>query len=82
MHRVLRAATLFAGGLTAVAHAAPVTYTATIVARTGQTAPGTGGANFRFFSDRYSLNAAGETAFVGSLTGPGVSFSNARGIFS
>jgi len=55
-----------------------------LVARTGSQAPGTdAGVNFSFFSFSPVLNGAGQTAFWGSLTGPGVtSENNDNGIWS
>ncbi len=51
-----------------------------LVARTGSIAPGTG-ANYSFFHNPI-LNDAGQIAFIGGLTGPGVSGSNGIGIWS
>jgi hypothetical protein len=54
-----------------------------LVARTGNQAPGTDpGVNFSFFSFSPVLNGAGQTAFSGFLTGPGVDDINNRGIWS
>src|SRR5690606_2482975 len=48
----------------------------TLVARTGSQAPGTaGGVNFRVFFNPV-LNGAGQTAFLGDLTGEGVTGGN------
>ena len=52
-----------------------------LVARQGDTAPGTGGAAFSGFSQP-ALNDDGDTAFVGALTGTGVTSSNNRGVFT
>ena len=53
-----------------------------LVARTGDPAPGTEpGVNFSFLYDPV-LNAAGQTAFRGALTGTGVDFTNNGGIWS
>ncbi|MEM8782493.1 MAG: choice-of-anchor tandem repeat NxxGxxAF-containing protein [Planctomycetota bacterium] len=53
-----------------------------LVARTGSAAPGTAaGANYSFIF-KPALNAAGQTAFAGILTGTGVDFFNGRGIWS
>jgi len=52
-----------------------------LVAREGSTAPGTSDLNFISFGAP-SLNGAGQTAFVGRLTGTGVGNSNDRGIWA
>jgi hypothetical protein len=53
-----------------------------LVARTGDPAPDTAaGVNFGNLGDPV-LNKAGQSAFTGSLTGPGVNSSNDRAIFS
>jgi len=53
-----------------------------LVARRGDAAPGTGaGVNFGSFG-RPALNGAGQTAFLGFLTGTGVDSINDSGIFS
>ncbi len=52
-----------------------------LVARAGNVAPDTGGASFSSFSTP-ALNNAGQTAFLGSLTGTGVGNSNDRGIWA
>ncbi|MCH8839967.1 MAG: PEP-CTERM sorting domain-containing protein, partial [Planctomycetes bacterium] len=54
-----------------------------LVAREGDSAPGTpSGVNFRGFCCVRVLNGAGQTAFLGTLTGTGVTSSNDRGIWS
>jgi len=60
------------------------TGTLALVARTGSHAPGTpAGVVFSFFdSSGLLLNNAGQTAFRGILTGPGVDATNDRGIWS
>jgi len=51
------------------------------VTLTGEPAPGTGaGVVYSDFSFRITLNGAGQTAFEGSLTGPGVDATNDEGI--
>ena len=52
-----------------------------LVARTGDTAPGAGGEVFSFFFP-LKQNGAGETAFVGGLSGGGVTTANRIGIFA
>ena len=53
-----------------------------LVARTGRAAPGTGdGVSFSGFNSPV-LDGAGQTAFLGSLTGSGVTTANDRGIWS
>ncbi|MEO0993584.1 MAG: choice-of-anchor tandem repeat NxxGxxAF-containing protein, partial [Pseudomonadota bacterium] len=52
-----------------------------VIARTGEAAPGTGGAEFSGFS-RPVLNNAGEVAFRGTLTGSGVTGANNEGLFT
>jgi hypothetical protein len=53
-----------------------------LVAREGDAAPGAGtGVNYNSFFDPV-LNGAGQTAFVATLTGMGVTASNDRGIWS
>ncbi|MCV2419563.1 choice-of-anchor tandem repeat NxxGxxAF-containing protein [Paucibacter sp. DJ2R-2] len=56
-----------------------------LIARTGDAAPGTGtGVSFAEFagiSDPLKLNAAGQVAFMATLRGDGVSESNERGIW-
>ncbi len=58
-----------------------------LVARTGSQAPGTpGGVNFGSFGSNGGtplvLNGAGQTAFLGNLTGAGVNGSNGTGIWA
>ncbi len=54
-----------------------------LVAREGSKAPGTeSGVSFSGFNSLPLLNGAGQTAFVGTLTGTGVSNPNLRGIWS
>jgi len=54
-----------------------------LVAGAGNAVPGTSsGVNFLSLSFFPAINGAGQTAFVGSLTGTGVDFSNNRGIWS
>jgi len=54
-----------------------------LVAREGDAAPGTGaGVNFGSFQSSPVLNDAGQTAFLGVLTGTGVDSTNDRGIFA
>lgn len=57
-----------------------VSGTRALAARSGDVAPGTG-ANFRSFTDPV-LNEAGQTAFRGILTGPGVDGDNERGVWT
>lgn len=61
----------------------------TLVARMGNAAPGTGGADFSDLglspgggSESPTLNNAGQTAFRGDLTGTGVNSNNDQGIWS
>lgn len=53
-----------------------------LVARTGDPAPGTGGASFDGFINYVALNDAGETAFWATLAGDDVTFENNGGIFT
>jgi hypothetical protein len=53
----------------------------TAVALSGNLAPGAGGAVFNTFGAP-SLNNNGETQFLASLRGPGVTGSNSRGLFT
>lgn len=53
-----------------------------ILAREREVAPGTGGALFNDFGFSAGLNDAGEAAFVGYLTGAGVTAANDAGLFT
>ncbi len=53
-----------------------------LVARTGDPAPGVGGAVYESFGNEPALNNAGETAFRARLTGPGVTPDNNTGVFT
>jgi len=58
-----------------------------LVARTGDEAPGTGGAGFfslgmTFAGEPIVLNGAGQTAFAGLIRGTGVTNSNSSGVWS
>ena len=55
-----------------------------LVAREGNTAPGAlAGVNFSvLLNSDFAMNNAGQVAFLSSIAGPGVTFSNDRGIWS
>jgi hypothetical protein len=54
-----------------------------LVAREGDAAPGTAaGVNFNSIASDFVLNGAGQVAFHGTLTGPGIAIGNERGIWS
>ena len=77
MTRILLAASLAAAFSVSAADA--VTFQT--IAKTGDVAPGTGGATFSGFGSA-ALNDTGGAAFVGVLTGTGVNSANDTGIFT
>jgi hypothetical protein len=80
----MRAACVLAAlTISATAHAADITYEPRALTGTdGPLGPGLGaGVNFSFF-DTPLLNGAGQTAFIGHLSGAGVTSANMRGIWS
>ncbi len=53
-----------------------------LIAREGEVAPGAGGAVFDGLDTSITFNNAGETAFLGGLSGAGVTSANNSGIFT